>query len=67
MFSHGSPGVTLLVLALMYFIPSIIAFRREHRNATPIMALNIFLGWTVIGWVVALVWSLTASPAKVPA
>jgi hypothetical protein len=40
-----------------YFLPAIIAFARSKRDATAILLLNLFLGWTVIGWVVALVWA----------
>ena len=54
------PGIIVLVLGLaLYALPSIIAGRRRKRNANAIGALNLLLGWTVIGWVVALVWSLT--------
>jgi hypothetical protein len=40
-----------------YFLPSFIAWNKRSSGA--IIALNILLGWTFIGWVVALVWSLT--------
>ena len=43
---------------LMYFLPSIIALARGKRDLLAIFLLNLFLGWSVIGWVVALVWSL---------
>jgi hypothetical protein len=43
---------------VMYFLPSIIALARSKRDIGGILLLNIFLGWTVIGWVVALVWAL---------
>jgi hypothetical protein len=43
---------------VMYFLPAILAFARSKRDATAILLLNIFLGWTVIGWVVALVWAV---------
>jgi hypothetical protein len=66
MFGQGPSLFTLLLLGVAYFIPTIVAFRRQHQNATPIMVLNLFLGWTVIGWVAALVWSLT-NPASKPA
>jgi hypothetical protein len=46
-----------IVLAI-HFIPTIIAIARRKRNAVWIFLLNLFLGWTVIGWVAALVWSL---------
>ncbi len=43
---------------VMYFLPSIIALARSKRDITAIVLLNFFLGWTMIGWVVALVWAL---------
>ena len=42
---------------LMYFLPSIIAFGRHKRDTGSIVLLNFFLGWTMIGWVIALVWA----------
>ena len=51
---------------VMYFLPSILAFARNKRDTTAILLLNIFLGWTVIGWVVALVWAVkTDAPVVV--
>jgi len=47
----------MIILAGLYFLPTIIGFRK--RNAGAIFALNLLLGWTVIGWVVALIWALT--------
>lgn len=49
----------LLMGAVIYFLPSLIAFSREHHQRGAILLLNIFLGWTLIGWVVALVWAAT--------
>jgi hypothetical protein len=43
---------------LFYFLPSIIAFARSKRDLLSIFLLNLFLGWTLIGWVVALVWAV---------
>jgi hypothetical protein len=43
---------------LMYFLPTILAFARNKRDTTAILLLNLFLGWTMIGWVVALVWAV---------
>lgn len=43
---------------VMYFLPTILAFARNKRDVVGILLLNIFLGWTVIGWVVALVWAV---------
>jgi len=43
---------------LFYFLPSIIAAGRSKRDLVSIFVLNFLLGWTAIGWVVALVWAL---------
>lgn len=55
--------IMVLVLAsallLGYFLPALVASARRHRNTSAIFALNLFLGWTFIGWVVAIVWSFT--------
>jgi len=45
---------------LGYFLPSIIAAARSKRDLVSIFVLNLLLGWTAIGWVVALVWALKA-------
>jgi len=44
----------------MYFLPSIVALARSKRDLLGIFLLNLFLGWSVIGWVVALVWAVKA-------
>ncbi|MDK2744303.1 MAG: superinfection immunity protein [Nitrospira sp.] len=44
--------------AFLYSLPSFIALGRGHRNCIAIVVVNLALGWTVIGWGVALVWSL---------
>ena len=41
----------------LYFLPTLIGLRK--RNAGAIFALNLLLGWTIVGWVIALVWALT--------
>jgi Superinfection immunity protein len=43
---------------VFYFLPAIVAFARSKRDAGSILVLNFFLGWTAIGWVIALVWAL---------
>ena len=42
---------------VMYFLPSIIALIKSKRDTLAIFLLNFFLGWTVIGWLVALIWA----------
>ncbi|HZQ97122.1 MAG TPA: superinfection immunity protein [Candidatus Sulfotelmatobacter sp.] len=49
---------------VMYFLPSIIALARSKRDTLAIFLVNFLLGWSVIGWVVALIW---AAKSDVPA
>lgn len=60
-------GLLVTVLLLLYFVPSAIAFERQHHNKMAIIALNIFLGWTFLGWVAAFVWALTSTHQYRPA
>jgi len=50
----------LLVLMFVYMFPAAVA--RDKKNAHAILALNFFLGWTVLGWIGALVWALCDAP-----
>jgi hypothetical protein len=48
----------LIIIAIsfaVYFLPSIVG--RNKENSASIILLNLFLGWTFVGWVVALVWA----------
>ena len=51
----------LSLLALLYFLPTIVAANRGHGIAL-ILLLNLFFGWTVIGWFIMLVWALVSCP-----
>lgn len=49
-------------IAFVHFLPVIIAGSRHVRNFWWIVLLNVLFGWTLIGWVVALVWALRDDP-----
>lgn len=49
--------VPILMGVAVYFLPTFIGFRKQNGGA--IFALNLLLGWTVLGWVAALVWAMT--------
>lgn len=57
--SGSAFGAIMLVIVFfaVYFLPSIIATNRDHKNSTSITVLNLLLGWTMIGWVIAIVWA----------
>ena len=54
----------MMFVIIFYFVPAVVALMRSHNNTLAITALNLLLGWTFLGWVVALVWSLTANVQK---
>jgi len=54
-------GIVLIgVIALIYFFPTMLA--SEHHNRRAVFALNLLLGWTIVGWFAALIWSQTKLP-----
>jgi hypothetical protein len=50
--------LAVMVGVAFYFLPGIIAFKRNAEHITPIFVLNLLLGWTFIGWVGAIIWAL---------
>jgi hypothetical protein len=72
--SSDSPHVLTMAIVLfvlcafsvtLWIMPGIIAAIRKHHNTGAIWIVTLLLGWTFIGWVVALVWSFT-NPAPAP-
>ena len=53
-------GVLAAIVAL-YFLPSFCARNKRHKDG--IQRLNLYLGWTGIGWLAALIWAVW-SPRK---
>lgn len=47
-----------VVLIPLYILPTILG--RNKRNKIAIIALNLLLGWTVIGWIAVLIWAVRA-------
>ena len=51
--------IVFCILFALYFLPSFIAQYRKKKNMNAIALFNFFLGWTFLGWIIALVWSAT--------
>jgi hypothetical protein len=51
--------VVTISLIIGYWLPSFVAVARGHQSWWVIVMFNLSLGWTVLGWIFALVWSLT--------
>lgn len=48
----------------LYFLPAIIADRRKRRDVLTLALFNACLGWTVLGWLLALYWALQPNPPE---
>jgi hypothetical protein len=58
-------GLFLLGLILaFYFLPAIIAAKRETKHEGMIFLINIVFGWTVLGWIAALIWAIVETPEE---
>lgn len=56
----------LLVLAALFFLPTIIAAKKRHPNRIGIFVVNLLFGWSGIAWIFALMWALIAPQASSP-
>jgi Superinfection immunity protein len=55
----AAKGYALFVGVLaFYFLPALVADLRGAKHVDAIAAINLFLGWTLVGWLAALVWAL---------
>ncbi len=51
--------IGIIVILIIYFLPSI--FSGNNKRASDIVILNLFLGWTLVGWVIALMWAFNSN------
>lgn len=61
---YSIPIWVILVSIVINFIPTFIAIKRKHSQKVTIILINIFLGWTLIGWVICLIWSCSEGKNK---
>lgn len=57
-------GLLVIVLSLGYLLPTGIAIIRARTNTGSIFVLNLFLGWTFVAWVIALMWAVAKDETK---
>ncbi|RTL67105.1 MAG: superinfection immunity protein [Pseudonocardiaceae bacterium] len=53
-----------MVVQFFYLLPAFLAYQRAHPQRHAIFLINLFLGWTAIGRIGALVWSVSSSREK---
>jgi hypothetical protein len=57
--------VGLLILVIGYFTPTLVALKRKPINMGTVIVLNLFLGWTFVGWVMSLALAFGAKSVRV--
>lgn len=56
-------AILLTILTAGYLLPTTIALIRRRDNRMAIFLVNFLLGWTLLGWVITLAWSVTSDSA----
>ena len=56
--------IFLVLFIVLYFLPTIVASHRKHLSVNSIFVRNLFVGWSVIFWVISVVWALKNEPKK---
>lgn len=64
----GIAGAAIVFAAgvALYFLPTIIAVVKHKANTSAITLLNLFLGWTLVGWFIALLWAVSNQQVDQP-
>jgi hypothetical protein len=56
-FELSSPSFGAIVLIIIYFFPWVLAKIRRATGSGGVFVVNLFFGWTIVGWIVALAWA----------
>ncbi len=54
------------IAAVVYILPTALAFYRDCKSTLWIALVNVFLGWTILGWFVAIGWAASGKVAILP-
>jgi len=61
----GTTELAIIFIAVFFYcLPSLLAWYRSHHNVLAITLLNLLLGWTIIGWLAALIWAAMNPPPR---
>jgi len=63
MFEHTITVVELMLIAIIYMLPALIAYARDIAARQTVTVLNIVLGWTLIVWLILFLWAMSAETA----
>ena len=55
--------IELMLIAIIYMLPTLIAYARDIPARGKVTVFNIILGWTLIGWIATFIWAVSAETA----
>ena len=59
MYRHEAVEVLIgALIIVVYFVPALIAKQRDTENVEAIFLVNLVFGWTMLGWIAALLWAI---------
>ena len=67
MFGSTSTILMLIAIVVIYLLPTIVAYGREHPRRQDLAVANILLGWTLIGWIAVFLWAALTHVEEGPA
>ena len=56
----------IVAFLIIFFLPSFVAIGRGHPTSVGVFIVNLFFGWTAIGWVAAFIWACVSKPVPPP-
>jgi uncharacterized membrane protein len=60
MLGNTTTILILVAIVVLYLLPTLIAFGRQHPHRQEVTLVNILLGWTLIGWIGVFLWASLA-------
>ncbi len=58
-------AISISILLSLYLIPSFVALFRHHHNISGVVIVNVLTGWTLVGWIAALVMACLRDPQPI--
>jgi len=56
--------IILIPVFIVYFLPTIVAVVDKRHSTGGVFLLNLFLGWTILGWIGALIWAVSSKMSE---
>lgn len=51
-------GGLIFLLGYLYFLPTLISYKYKHEHFNFIFVVNLFFGFSILGWIACLFWAL---------